>query len=83
MNGGPGRWRPGLPSLVAQDFARYFAVSGKVSFFFPRNFGCNSQASSQVLIFRERANFPTPSVWAQSSASSMISSSVKCCFSSS
>ena len=39
-------------------------------------------ASSQVLIRSDLANFPTPSVSAQSSASSMISSSEKCFFNS-
>src|SRR6185295_11122779 len=40
--------------------------------------GFSSQASSQLRMLSERTSRPTPTVWAQSMPSSMISSSLKC-----
>ena len=47
------------------------------------SFGFNTQASSQLNTLKDFTNLPTPSVCAQSMPSSIISSSLKCFFSSS
>ena len=47
------------------------------------SFGLSSQASSQLKTSNDFTSLPTPSVMPQSSPSSMISSSLKCCFNSS
>src|SRR5437016_5562431 len=63
-----------LPSLItlAQSHSAASCTEPRTS---P---GLSSQASSQLSTFNDFTNFPTPSVWAHSKPSSMISSSLKC-----